>query len=52
MADKMTPFHKNHPHSLNPDADPNTSEQWQALCGRHQIMKKNYWNTTTGKLDM
>lgn len=47
---KLTPDHKN-PHSLNPDADPNTQEQWQALCGRHQVTKKNYWNTTTGKLN-
>lgn len=47
---KLTPDHKN-PHSLNPDADPKTPEQWQALCGRHQVTKKNYWDTTTGKLN-
>jgi len=47
---KLTPDHKN-PHSLNPDADPGDPNQWQALCGRHQVTKKNYWNTTTGKLN-
>jgi len=48
---KLTPDHKN-PHSLNPDADPKDPEQWQALCGRHQVTKKNYWDTTTGKLNV
>ena len=47
---KLTPDHKN-PHSLNPDADPKDPEQWQALCGRHQVTKKNYWDTSTGKLN-
>jgi hypothetical protein len=47
---KLTPDHKN-PHSVNPDADPKDPEQWQALCGRHQVTKKNYWDTTTGKLN-
>lgn len=48
---KLTPDHKN-PHSINPDADPKDPEQWQALCGRHQVTKKNYWDTTTGKLNV
>lgn len=47
---KLTPDHKN-PHSLNPDADPEDPSQWQALCGRHQVTKKNYWDTSTGKLN-
>jgi len=47
---KLTPDHKN-PHSLNPNADPKDPNQWQALCGRHQVTKKNYWDTTTGKLN-
>ena len=47
---KLTPDHKN-PHSLNPNTDPNDPDQWQVLCGRHQITKKNYWNNTTGKLN-
>lgn len=47
---RLTPDHKN-PHSLDPDADPNDPRQWQALCGRHQVTKKNYWDTTTGKIN-
>jgi len=47
---KLTPDHKS-PHSLNPDSDPNDPEQWQALCGRHQVVKKNFWDNTTGKLN-
>ena len=47
---KLTPDHKS-PHSLNPDTNPNDPSQWQALCGRHQVTKKNYWDTTTGKLN-
>ncbi len=47
---KLTPDHKN-PHSLNPDTDPGDPGQWQALCGRHQVTKKNYWDSTTGKLN-
>lgn len=47
---KLTPDHKN-PHSLNPDTDPNDPEEWQALCGRHQVTKKNYWDSSTGKLN-
>jgi hypothetical protein len=47
---KLTPDHKN-PHSLRPDTDPEDPAQWQALCGRHQVTKKNYWDTTTGKLN-
>ena len=48
---KLTADHKR-PHSMDPDADPNDSEQWQALCGRHQIIKKNYWDTSTGKINV
>ena len=47
---KLTPDHKN-PHSLNPDTDPGDVEKWQALCGRHQVTKKNYWDSSTGKLN-
>lgn len=45
-ADHMTP------HSLKSDADPNDPKQWRALCGRHQVMKKNYWDSTTDKLNV
>jgi hypothetical protein len=47
---RLTPDHKN-PHSLDPSADPHAPEQWQALCGRHQVTKKNYWDSNTGKLN-
>ncbi|OCH54108.1 MULTISPECIES: hypothetical protein [Vibrio] len=47
---KLTPDHMD-PHSLNPNADPSDPSQWQALCGRHQVMKKNYWNSSTGKVN-
>jgi hypothetical protein len=47
---KLTPDHKN-PHSLNPDTDPSDPSQWQALCGRHQVTKKNYWDSISGKMN-
>ncbi|RIK38028.1 MAG: restriction endonuclease [Chloroflexi bacterium] len=47
---RLTPDHKS-PHSINPGADPEDLEQWRALCGRHQVMKKNYWDNVTGKLN-
>jgi hypothetical protein len=47
---KLTADHKN-PHSLDPNSDPDDPDQWQALCGRHQVTKKNYWDTATGKLN-
>ncbi|WP_426212549.1 hypothetical protein [Massilia sp. TWP1-3-3] len=48
---KLTPDHKT-PHSVNPNSDPENPGQWQALCGRHQVMKKNYWDSNTGKLNV
>ncbi|WP_181708695.1 restriction endonuclease [Chthonobacter rhizosphaerae] len=47
---KLTPDHMQ-PHSVNPASDPNDPNQWQALCGRHQVTKRNYWDNTTGKLN-
>lgn len=47
---KLTPDHKR-PHAMDPQADPGDAEQWQALCGRHQVMKKNYWDSNTGKVN-
>ena len=38
--------------SVESAADPNDPAQWRALCGRHQVMKKNYWDSTTGKLNL
>ena len=48
---KLTPDHKN-PHSINPETDPKDINQWQALCGRHQVIKKNYWDSNTGKMNV
>lgn len=46
----LTPDHKT-PHSVNPASDPNDANAWQALCGRHQIVKKNFWDSVSGKLN-
>jgi hypothetical protein len=48
---RLTPDHKT-PHSQNPNPDPNDADSWQALCGRHQVMKKNFWDHGTGKLNV
>lgn len=48
---KLTPDHVR-PHSVDPNSDPKDPDQWQALCGRHQVMKKNFWDTGTGKLNL
>ncbi len=45
-ADHMTP------HSVKSAANPDDPGQWRALCGRHQVMKKNYWDNRTGKLNV
>ncbi len=48
---RLTPDHKR-PHSLNPDTDSTDSSKWQPLCGRHQVMKRNYWDDETGWLNV
>jgi hypothetical protein len=48
---RLTPDHKQ-PHSINPAADPNDPDKWQPLCGRHQVVKKNYWDDETGWLNV
>ena len=48
---RLTPDHKN-PHSLHADTDPKDPTKWQPLCGRHQVMKKNYWDDETGWLNV
>lgn len=48
---KLTPDHKR-PHSVDPTSDKNDPSQWQVLCGRHQVTKKNYWDDNTGKLNV
>jgi hypothetical protein len=46
----LTPDH-NSPHSLRTPADPSNPADWRALCGRHQVMKKNFWNSSTGRIN-
>lgn len=48
---KLTADHKT-PHTMNPDADADNPDAWQALCGRHQVVKKNFWDHATGKLNV
>jgi hypothetical protein len=48
---KLTPDHTT-PHSVDPNSDPDDPGQWQALCGRHQVMKKNFWDGRTGKINV
>lgn len=48
---KLTPDHVT-PHSINPNTDTTDPLQWQALCGRHQVMKKNYWDSSSGKINL
>lgn len=48
---KLTPDHKT-PHSLHAETDPKDSSKWQPLCGRHQVMKKNYWDDDSGWLNV
>lgn len=47
---RLTPDHVT-PHSIHPGSDPLNPAAWQALCGRHQVMKRNYWDESTGKLN-
>ena len=48
---KLTPDHRM-PHSMHAKVDPKDSSKWQPLCGRHQVMKKNYWDDKTGWLNV
>ncbi len=48
---KLTEYHKT-PHSMNAAVDARDPRAWQALCGRHQVVKKNFWDHTTGKLNV
>lgn len=50
-AVKLTPDHRT-PHALHAEADPCDPAKWQPLCGRHQVMKKNYWDDETGWLNV
>lgn len=48
---KLTPDHKQ-PHAIHANVDPTDPTKWQPLCGRHQVMKKNYWDDETGWLNV
>lgn len=48
---RLTPDHKS-PHSIHADADPSNHDRWQPFCGRHQVMKKNYWDDDSGWLNI
>ncbi|MDP4299704.1 hypothetical protein [Leptothrix discophora] len=48
---RLTPDHMV-PHSVDPASDPTDPGKWQALCGRHQVMKKNYWDSSSGKINV
>ena len=48
---KLTADHKT-PHSAHPRADAHDPGAWQALCGRHQVVKKNFWDHGSGKLNV
>ena len=47
---QLTPDHIQ-PHSVNPNVDPIDPNQWQALCGRHQVTKKNFWDSSSVKIN-
>lgn len=48
---KLTPDHTT-PHSVDPNSDPSNPAQWQAFRGRHQVMKKNFWDGASGKINV
>ena len=48
---KLTPDHRT-PHAIHAETDPEDPSRWQPLCGRHQVMKKNYWDDETGWLNV
>ncbi len=46
----LTPDH-NVPHSLGETPNPDNPSHWRPLCGRHQVMKKNFWDSVTGRIN-
>jgi hypothetical protein len=48
---KLTPDHLT-PHSEAVKVDRDDPNDWRALCGRHQVVKKNYWDNKTGKFNI
>lgn len=47
----LTPDHLT-PHEIDPNSDPDDPDHWQALCGRHQVIKKNFWDDRSGNLNV
>lgn len=47
----LTPDHLT-PHEIDPNSDPSDPDHWQALCGRHQVIKKNFWDDRSGNLNV
>jgi hypothetical protein len=48
---RLTPDHLT-PHEIDPTSDANDVTHWRALCGRHQVIKKNFWDDRTGKINV
>ena len=48
---KLTPDHLT-PHSDAAKVNTEDPNDWRALCGRHQVVKKNYWDNKTGKFNI
>ena len=48
---RLTPDHLT-PHEMDPTSDPHDPGHWRALCGRHQVIKKNFWDDRTGKINV
>ena len=48
---RLTPDHLT-PHDMVPGADANNASHWRALCGRHQVIKKNFWDDRSGKINV
>lgn len=48
---RLTPDHKT-PHSIDAGVDRDDVSKWQPLCGRHQVMKRNYWDDESGWLNV
>lgn len=48
---KLILDHKS-PHSINIETETDDPNQWRVLWGRHQVMKKNFWDDSTGKINV
>lgn len=48
---RRTPDHKT-PHSVRAAADSTAPSKWHPLCGRHQVVKRNSWDSQTGEINV